>query len=173
MHSYRNEAEIKQALGIESWRNLSKAKMIRFAMMMPDMDAELALKVIEQFPAFAEFATGVVGAMKKMHKSTLLANKQSQDRFHQSCEEMREILKVELSKDGLSFDEKKYFIEQIQATLKMEYQKDTENKQFLDGALKKLLVGVAFVGALGVAFVGGKVVAETKDSPEDEASLEA
>lgn len=30
--------------------------MLRFAAFMPDMDTEVALKIIEQFPAFKEFA---------------------------------------------------------------------------------------------------------------------
>lgn len=153
--------------------DLSKDKMIRFAMMMPDMDTELALKIVEQFPVFADFATGVIGAMKKMHKTTLVANKESQDHFHQSCKTAIEILNVQLNKDGLSFEEKKYFIEEIKEILKLESQKDSENKQFLDAVLKKLLVGLAFVGALGVAFVGGKVVAESKDSPDADDSLES
>lgn len=174
---YKNEGEIKQKLGIESWRNLSKDKMIRFAMMMPDMDTELALKIVEQFPVFADFATGVVGAMKKMHKTTLVANKESQDHFHQSCKTAIEILNVQLNKDGLSLEEKKYFVEEIKEILKLESQKDSENKQFLDAALKKLQGFAVAAIALGVVFVGGKAMverkdnAESNDSPED--SLEA
>lgn len=37
---YKNEIQIKKAMGIESWRNLSRDKVIRFAAMMPDMDKE-------------------------------------------------------------------------------------------------------------------------------------
>jgi hypothetical protein len=38
---YKNEIQIKKAMGIESWRNLSRDKVIRFAAMMPDMDKRL------------------------------------------------------------------------------------------------------------------------------------
>lgn len=37
---YKNEMQIKKAMGIENWRNLSRDKVIRFAAMMPDMDKE-------------------------------------------------------------------------------------------------------------------------------------
>lgn len=164
--SYKNEGEIKQALGIDSWRNLSKDKIIKFAVMMPHMDTELALKIVEQFPVFKEFAMDAVDVMEKVHESTLSANKQSQEHVHQAFREIREILKGELSKDGLTWDEKKFLIEQIQETGRLEFQKDSENKQFLDGWLNKALVGAGAALTLGVIFVGGKVMSESKDSPD-------
>ncbi|MFD4716732.1 hypothetical protein ACFWN5_44810 [Streptomyces sp. NPDC058430] len=168
---YKNQAEIKKALGIEDWRNLSKDKVIRFAAMMPNMDTEVALKIIEQFPSFKDFAKDAVSAIERAHESTLSANNQSQEHVHRACQEVRDILKGELDKDNLSWEEKKFLIEQIQETARMQFQKDSESKQFLDGALKKVLVGATAAVALCVAFVGGRVMAETKDNPED--SLDA
>ncbi|RAY12950.1 hypothetical protein DPM19_23370 [Actinomadura craniellae] len=168
---YKNEAEIKQALGIESWRNLSKDKMIRFVAMMPDMGTEVALKIVEQFPVFKDFAIDAVDAMEGAHESTLSANNQSQEHVHRAFQEIREILKAELSNGDLSWKQKKYLIEQIQETGRLEFQKDSENKHFLDGMSRKMMLGAGVVVALGVAFVGGRVMAESKDSPES--SLEA
>lgn len=161
---YTNEAQIMKALGIESWRNLSKDKMVRFAAMMPNMDTEVALKIVEQFPEFKEFAKDAVNAVERAHQSTLSANNQSQEHVHRAWQEVRDVLKGELGKDDLSREEKKFLIEQIQETARMQSQKDCENKQFLDGALKKVLVGATAAVSLGVAFVGGRVMAESKDS---------
>ncbi|MFJ8955161.1 hypothetical protein ACIRO1_34195 [Streptomyces sp. NPDC102381] len=163
---YKNEDQIMKALGIKSWRNLSKDKMVRFAAMMPNMDTEVALKIVEQFPAFKEFAKDAVSAVERAHQSTLSANNQSQEYVHWAWQEVRDILKDELGKDDLSREEKKFLIEQIQETARMQSQKDSENKRFLDGALKKVLVGATAAVALGVAFVGGRVMAESKDSTE-------
>lgn len=162
---YKSEDEIKQVLGIDSWRNLSKNKMIRFAAMMPDMDTEVAIKIIEQFPTFKEFAMNAVDSMEKAHKSTLKANKQSQEHFHKACNDIRAILKGELRKDDLSWEARKFIIEQIQETGRMEFQKDSENKRFLDGMLTKVLTGAGVVVALGVVFVGGKVMIDGKGLP--------
>ncbi|GFH35271.1 MULTISPECIES: hypothetical protein [Streptomyces] len=163
---YKSEAQIMKALGIESWRNLSKDKMVRFAAMMPNMDTEVALKIVEQFPAFKDFAKDAVSAVERAHESTLSANNHSQEHVHRAWQEVRDILKGELGKDDLSREEKKFLIEQIQETARMQSQKDSENKQFLDGALKKVLVGATAAVALGVAFVGGRVMAESKDGTE-------
>lgn len=62
---YENEAEVKKALGIESFRNLSKGNVMRFAAMMPDMDKDVALRIIETFPEFKDFALNAVQAIER------------------------------------------------------------------------------------------------------------
>ena len=168
---YKDEDEIKRALGIDSWRHLSKDKMIRFVAMMPDMGTEVALKIVEQFPEFKDFALNVVDAMKKSHESTLSANKQSQEHVHRAFRDLREAIRNELDKGDLTWEQKRELIEKMQEAVREESQKDSENKRFLDGALKKVLVLGSAAVALGVAFVGGRVMAESKDSPEE--TLEA
>ncbi|MFF0593498.1 hypothetical protein [Streptomyces antibioticus] len=166
---YQNEDEVKQALEIDSWRHLSKENMVKFAAMMPDMSTELALKIVEQFPVFTDFAKDVVGVMEKTYDSTLSANKESQELFHRACQDIRDILRSELAKGGLSWDEKKFIIEQIQETGRMEFQKDSENKRFLSVNLKRALAGAGAALALAVVFVGGKVIlGGNEDDPGDE-----
>ncbi|KAD3515043.1 hypothetical protein [Arthrobacter yangruifuii] len=168
---YKDEDQIKQALGIDSWRNLSKDKMIRFAAMMPDMDTEVALQIVKQFPHFKEFAMSAVDAMEQAHQSTLKANKHSQKRVHQAFQQIREALIVQLEQEGLSWEEKKYLIEKIMETGNLQFQKDTENKEFLDGLFKKVLFGAGAALALGVAFVGGRVMIEGNDNPESDQTI--
>jgi hypothetical protein len=54
--TYKSEIEIMRDLEIDNWRNLSRDKILRFVAMMPEMDKEIAIKVIEQFPEFRKFA---------------------------------------------------------------------------------------------------------------------
>ncbi|MEW2632697.1 hypothetical protein AB0903_13820 [Streptomyces sp. NPDC048389] len=168
---YKNEDQIKKALGIDSWRHLSKDKMVRFVAMMPDMSTEVALKIVEQFPAFKDFAKNAVDMMQKAHESTLTANERSQEHVHQAFREIREILSGELDKGDLTWEQRMYLLERIQETGRQQSQKDSENKKFLDGTLGKTLAGAGVLAALAVAFVGGRVMAESKDDSED--SLEA
>lgn len=163
---YTNEGQVKRKLGIKTWGNLPKSKAIRFVAMMPDMDPEVAIKIVEQFPEFKKFALDAVNAMKNAHESTLSANTQSQEHVYQALREIREILKGELDKDGLTADERRFIIEQIQETGKLAYQKDSEGKKFTEGLLNKALIGIGAALVLGVAFVGGKLMGEIKDSPE-------
>jgi len=160
---YNNEAEIKQALGIESWRNLSKDKMIRFAAMMPDMDTEVALKIIEQFPTFKDFAVDVVDAMEKAQLATLSANTQSQEYVHRAFQDIREILKNELGKGDLSWEQRMYLIEQIQETGRQEFEMDSQNKQFLDGVLGKVIMGAGTALGAGLVLLGARMLVDSKD----------
>ena len=120
---FNSEDEIKNVLGIDSWRNLSKDKMIKFAAMMPDMDKEVVFKIIEQFPEFTKFAMEALNVMEKEYESTLTFNKQSQENVHQAYQEIREILKCELNQENLSFEEKKIILELIMKTGEKEFEK--------------------------------------------------
>lgn len=155
---YTNEMQVKQELGIDTWRELSKDKVLGFAAMMPDMDAELAQKIFDQFPNFKEMATDVVEAMENTHKATLAANGRSVDHVHDAYREIRAIITAELDRDHLTFEERRWLIEQIQETGRQQFLKDSENKGFLESTLGKVVVGAGTVVAVGLAALGGRVL---------------
>lgn len=162
---YTNELEIKKALGIDTWRNLSKDKMLQFAAMMPDMDKEVSLKLIEQFSTFKEFALETVNTIEKAQEAALADNRQSQDRVHQSFQQLREILKDELKND-LSWEQRSDIYDRLMDLSKMEFTKDSENKKFLKELVKYVGVTAVSAVALGIVFVGGKVALGGGDSEE-------
>lgn len=164
--NYKSEDELKKALAIDSWRNLSKEKMIRFAAMMPDMDKEVALKVIEQFPAFKTFALAALDVMEKRHDSTLVHNEHSQESSHRAYQETRAALKGELDRTDLTPEERQHIYGLLMETANRESEKDSENKQFLDGLFKKAAVVTVAAVSLGVVFVGGKVMLQGGDGDE-------
>ena len=162
--TYKNEAELKKALEIDTWKNLSREKMIKFVAMMPDMDKELALKVVEQFPDFKRFVSDALDVIEKRHESTLSHNKQSQESFYQGMREIREILKRELEKEDLNWDQQKYILDMIMETGKLEFAKDSENKRFLDSLFGKVTLVTAAAITVGAAVLGGKVLAQREES---------
>ena len=52
---YHSEEAVKKALKIESFRNLTKDKVMEFTSMIPYMEKEVALEIIKQFPVYVEF----------------------------------------------------------------------------------------------------------------------
>ena len=52
---YHSEEAVKKALKIESFRNLTKDKVMEFTFMIPYMEKEVALEIIKQFPVYVEF----------------------------------------------------------------------------------------------------------------------
>ncbi|MEU9199042.1 hypothetical protein [Streptomyces sp. NPDC048332] len=163
----KNEAKIKRALGIDSWRNLSKDKVVKFAAMMPDMATEVRLKIIEQFPAFKDLAKNSVDSVKQAHESTLSANEKSQDHFHRASQQYRDMLARELNRDDLSWEQRQTIHESFQRNVAMESQKDSETKQFLDRGLRTVAVTAGAAIALGAVFVGARVLGEGNDGEQE------
>jgi hypothetical protein len=58
----------------------------------------------------------------------------------------------------LSFEEKKIILELIMETGEKEFEKDTENKKFLDGLFNKVAIGAGTAILTAIVFVGGKVL---------------
>jgi len=165
---YNNELEIKEALGITDWRNLSKANVTKFAAMMPDMDKEVALKIVEQFPEFKKFALQATDVIERQYGAALAENSKSQAHVHSAMSEIRLILKEQLSDDDISWEERKYILDMIMETAKLEDAKDTENKNFLKDIFQKGAIAVGGLVALGVVFVGGRLLAENQSDDSDE-----
>ena len=46
------EEQVKAAIGISDWRHLSKDKLMNFVSVLPNVDSEVAIRIIEQFPEF-------------------------------------------------------------------------------------------------------------------------
>ena len=47
---------VLERIGATSFRNISKDQLITFVSAIPEMDKEIAIKCIEQFPAFKEYS---------------------------------------------------------------------------------------------------------------------
>ncbi|BFO19658.1 hypothetical protein SHKM778_60460 [Streptomyces sp. KM77-8] len=103
--------------------DLSKEKTIRFAAMMPDMDTEVAMKIVEQFPEFRKFATDAFGAIEKAHEATLADGRHSLDQVYQALRENREIFERELRRDDLTWEQRKHLLELIQETARLASQR--------------------------------------------------
>ncbi|WP_346866655.1 MULTISPECIES: hypothetical protein [unclassified Clostridium] len=155
---YKNEKQLLDALEIDSWKNLSRDKMLKFVAMMPNIDKEVMMKIIDQFPQFKEFAKDVLDTLEETYNNTIDANKESQNNVHNAFKDIRRILENQLNQENLSFEEKQYYINLIMQCGDREYEKDTENKIFLGDMTKKTLLGVGSVLLAAVVFVGGKVL---------------
>ena len=55
-----SENDVKSMLGISDFRSISKDQIIQFVSSIPDMDKEVAIKCIEQFPEFEKFSNNAL-----------------------------------------------------------------------------------------------------------------
>lgn len=167
--TYKSEAELMKVLEIDTWRNLSKDKILQFATLMPEMDKELAIKVIEQFPEFRQFALDALTVLEKQHTSTLEFNSASQTAVHHAFAEVREILANELKRDDLSAGDRMIIIDKVMETANREFAKDSENKRFLDTLFGKAALVTGGAIAMGIVVLGGRVLQEEGENKPQQA----
>lgn len=155
---YKNEDDIKKALNIDSWKKLSKDKIVEFSTMMPDMDKDVILNRIKQLPEFTKFAFEALNVMQKEHETTTTANKQNQENVHESYQDVRTILGRQLDREDLTQEERNRIYGLLFETLDQESDDDSKNKKFLDGLFNKSVAGTGAIVLTAIVFVGGQVI---------------
>lgn len=163
---YKNEMQVKKALGITDWRHLTKNSIVQFARMMPDMDKETMMKIIDQFPEFREFASTVLDYYQTSLSEIKESNSQNMERLHESINETRKIIANEINKD-ITFEEKKYYINILMELQDREFKKDTENKHFLADLANKYFGAGVLVLTAALVYLGGRAIS-TEEEDEDE-----
>ena len=151
------EEAVKEALQIDSFRNLSKDKIMQFASMIPNMDKDVAISIINQFPSYAESAISMVEQLKNTCDSAIEANKDSIADSIRAYKRILDDLGEVLKKDNITSEERQRKAEQMILIADKISDKDTENKEFLANVVKTgaSLVGGALV--LGAVILGVNV----------------
>ena len=145
--------EVKNVLKIDSFRNLSKDKIMEFVSLIPNMDKEVAIKIIEQYPAFAKLSESMVAQLNKMCDTALEKNEESQRLTIQAYKQKLDELSNQLHMEDISKEEREKITKQMIEIVDKISVKDTENKAFID-KIVKYGAGFAFgVLVLGVAIL--------------------
>lgn len=151
MH-YSSEVEVMKELGIQSWRNLSKDTFFRFLDMVPEVDTEVALKLVGQLPEITSFAKVALDDAQRAYEAALASNERSQEMVHQIHLARLSMLKGELDKD-LSPEERMRVLDDIRDVNSNSILKDSENKNFLSEQFDKKLGVTLAAGATVVTAV--------------------
>lgn len=154
-----SENEVKKILAINSFRNISKDKVMEFVSLIPNMDKELAIAIINQFPAYTEFATTAITVLKDMYDSALEKGGASHMEAISAYRKLLDTLGDIAKKDNITEEERKHLTEQMIIIADKIGEKDTEYQERIMDFLKygtKFFGGVILVGAtiLGVSLKG-------------------
>lgn len=161
------EKQVLKKLDIPDFRHLSKEKVMKFATMLPQMDPEVAKKALEQFPEFAK----TIKEILKDHKEILEKGMVSNDKSIMSCYEVSSSiiasLQKELERDELTFEERKYIIDQMVVISKQMNEKDSENKKFI--VLMSMAVGAVVTAGIRALASSLGSNSQIESSEDDEA----
>lgn len=160
MAMYKTEDDVKKAMGIDSFRNLSKDKVLQFVSSMNDTVPEVRLAIIEQFPNFKELATDVLDAYEEAQHEAAGAVREGSQNAHNAWADVRRILEKELDNNtNLSNEERWAYIEKIIETAEKEERIHNSDKNFWSEYLIKagqITIGVTVIGLTAIAGIALK-----------------
>lgn len=151
---YVSEDAVKHALKIDSFRNMSKDKIMQFASMIPYIDREVAIAIINQFPVLADFGKAVISCYMKMCDNMLEKNRESQMAVIQGYQTILDALSKRMDAESITEEERKSITEDMISVADKIAEADLQNKKFLDKIGTKVLWGILGIAALVGAGIG-------------------
>lgn len=150
-----SEERVKEMLGIEDFRHMTKQQAIEFVSAIPQMDPEVAVKALEQFPAMAELALGVVRENREAFAKALEANGQSSAAAYRIIDGIAETLANELGREDLTPEERMRIVEQLAQLPQIGERIHRDDQNFYLKALGIVGTVGCFAVAVCAAILGG------------------
>ena len=155
--------QVKKKLNIPDFRHLTRDKLIEFVSAIPDMDQEVAIKIIEQFPAFSEQAKVMMHYYSALCDAVLKENSENSQTVLEGYRKTLDTLGDLVESDDIDISDRRYFAEKMVEVADKMAAYDASNKEFLS----KLLTGAAwFFGGLlllGAALLGVNIKGQSSD----------
>ncbi|MCD8368662.1 MAG: hypothetical protein LUC48_11740 [Clostridiales bacterium] len=150
---YVSEQAVKRALKIDTFRNLSKEKVMQFASMLPYMDKDVATAIINQFPVFADFGKIAVNSYMEQCDKLLESNNKSQAAVIHGYQTILDALVKRMDNPNITEDEVASITESmIEIADKIE-EADLQNKKFLE----RMGTRIAFFALAAIAVLSAGV----------------
>lgn len=147
------EEEVKKALDIDSFRNMSKSKIMDFISLIPNMDKDIALAAINQFPAYVDMTGNMVKELIGLCDSALKETGASHKESIEAYKLILNTIKDDLERDNITPEEKKDDYEKMIQVADKIANKDKEFKEYMKDVLK---YGVTFMG--GTLIIGACIL---------------
>lgn len=162
-----SEDQVKDALQINKFNEVSKDKIMEFVSLIPNMDKDVAISIINQFPAYSEAAKTMVDRLNVMCENVLKENNSSQKDVVQAYQLILSELAELLKKEDISAEERSVITDKMITVADRISAKDSENKEWLNQLVKygaPIIGGALILGAaiLGVNVKGTKIPALKK-----------
>ena len=164
---YYSETAVKKALRIDSFRNLSKEKVMEFASMIPYMEKEFAMEMIKQFPVYAEFAKAFINNYTDVCKEILAINNESFKTVVLSHQIVLEAFAKQIENTELTSEEREFYsnkmIEEAEKITELYLQQQKFHERILTN-----IGGIITIALVTGATILGLKVISNDDLPEIE-----
>lgn len=174
---YVTENDVKRALRIDSFRNLSKDKVMEFASMIPYMDKDVAIAIIAQFPSYADFGKTAISKYMEACNKLLENNKESQSSAIQAYQFTLLTLSKTMETACNTEEERRAITEEMITVADKIAELDQKNKKFLKDMTNRVIGGIAIAlcvvgAALGVksSINGSNALPQVSDNSDNYAA---
>jgi hypothetical protein len=147
------DEEVKQKLGIVDFRHLKKEQIIDFVSCIPEMDKDVAMQCISQFPEFKSYAGEIVNGFYDLCNNLV---KEDSVEAVVACQQTLDDLRFMLTKDNISEDMQRFIIEKIVEIDNKLVELAKEKRGFKEHILHVAGGLAAFGMAIGGAILGIK-----------------
>lgn len=149
--------EVKEVFNVTDLRNIGKDKLIEFVSAIPYMDKEVAIKAIEQFPAFSNYAQVMVSHLKDLSNSIMTENDKSNQAVMEGYMVTLHTLESLAKQEGTSPEDRRYFAELMVDVTDRMAKHDQCNKEFLKTIGKHAVTVIIVLGVIGGALLGANL----------------
>ncbi len=150
----QTEDAVKRALNIDSFRKLSKDKVIEFISLLPQMDREVAISIINQFPKYSSTVSEMVNQLKDVCDRIIKGNDSNMEAVIGAYQSILDDLGSLLKKEYLSAEDRDSITFQMICVADKIAAKDTENKQFLQAIGKYAVITVIGIASVLATVLG-------------------
>ena len=163
-----SEKKVLKKLGIPDFRHLTKDNVITMISMIPQMDPQVAMKALEQFPDLAKTAVELGRGYMETIKEAIESENTSLKSVYDYLNAIVSFLENELQKENLTFEEKKYILDKIIEVAKLIREAHKDHQHLILKALT-----AAGATALGILLIVTQVLGNNSrindfDKPEDD-----
>lgn len=126
-----NEDQAKKVLNTKSFETMPKNKIGEFVALLPRIKKDVAVAIINQFPSYADYASGIVETLKQIYNNSLQYNDKSHSSAIEAYNKVLDSLREEVLRDDLTYEQKMLLNEKMIEVADKISAKDTENKKWL------------------------------------------
>ena len=149
-----NETTALKKLGINSFREVTKEKVLDLMSMIPDMEPEVAIKALEQFPHFVSYTTKALADYKEsIFQMIASADKGLEDVLKGRLIAIESLSKV-LEDENITFEQKIEVAAQIKEFGNLNAEELEKHRGFLTKAGEMLSI-VVLAALFGTATILG------------------
>lgn len=154
--------DVLERIGATDFRSIKQDQLIRFVSSIPEMDKELAIKCIEQFPEFNNHSKEIITQLTALCDNILKEQKDSHNDVIVSYKLILDDLHKMLDQPDISQSERELIIEKMVYVADKISDEHHTNSQFLQNVIR-IAGGVGALSiTLGAAILGVKIGSSKK-----------